>query len=113
MADERLTLATPVATATTNWRIRVLTIERGLRALPVGDVNEGEIVNDPTRSFIEVILIGEDDNRLQHRWTGQPADDLIVQLNKANNSTTSLNRRIFNKLIADGVLAGAAAGTPD
>lgn len=108
MADERLTLETPIAKATVAWRVRTLTLERGLQ-----HDAEGEVVNDPTGSFIEVLLIGEDGERKQHRWRGADADAMIVALNKANLSTTSLTKRIFNRLIADGVIAGTVAGTPE
>jgi hypothetical protein len=37
---------------------------------------------------------------------------LITALNKANLSTTSLERRILQRLIADGHLAGSVTGTP-
>ena len=37
---------------------------------------------------------------------------LIVSLNKANLSTTSLEKRILNQLIASGFLAGSVSGTP-
>jgi hypothetical protein len=38
---------------------------------------------------------------------------MIVALNKANLSVTSLNRRINQKALDDGVFAGALAGAPD
>lgn len=38
---------------------------------------------------------------------------LMVALNKANLSTKSLQRRILERLIADGKLRGSVSGTPD
>lgn len=37
---------------------------------------------------------------------------LIVSLNKANLSTTSLEKRILNQLISSGLIAGTVSGTP-
>ena len=37
---------------------------------------------------------------------------LIISLNKANLSTTSLERRIINQLVSSGFLAGTVSGTP-
>lgn len=37
---------------------------------------------------------------------------LIVSLNKANLSTTSLEKRILNQLISSGFLEGSISGTP-
>lgn len=38
---------------------------------------------------------------------------LMTALNKANLSTKSLQRRILEQLLADGLLAGTVAGVPD
>ena len=46
-------------------------------------------------------------------YTGQKALDLMVALNKANLSTSSLQKRIINQLITDGHLSGTISGTPD
>jgi hypothetical protein len=37
---------------------------------------------------------------------------LIISLNKANLSVTSLQKRIYQQLIADGVKVGTISGTP-
>lgn len=38
---------------------------------------------------------------------------LLSALNTSNNSTTSLIKRVYNRLLADGYLSGAVSGTPD
>jgi hypothetical protein len=44
---------------------------------------------------------------------GSTAVTLMVALNKANLSVKSLQRRILERLVADGVLAGTINGSPD
>lgn len=41
--------------------------------------------------------------------TGQA---LVLALNKTNLSTTSLEKRIYNQLVADGAFAGSVTGSP-
>lgn len=43
-------------------------------------------------------------------YEGQEAYDLIVALNKVNLSTTSLQRRVINRLVTDGKLPPGVAG---
>lgn len=46
-------------------------------------------------------------------YTGEVARTLMIALNKANLSTSSLQKRILEKLVADGKLGGTVTGTPD
>lgn len=47
-------------------------------------------------------------------YAGDTAKNLMISLNKANLSVTSLQKRILNQLAADGKLpAGNITGTPD
>ena len=48
-----------------------------------------------------------------HRYEGATALTLINQLNKADLSVQSLERRILLRLVADGLLTGTVSGTPD
>jgi hypothetical protein len=61
------------------------------------------------------IVIHLGGNGIQQRieYTGTVATNLMIALNKANLSTTSLQKRIFLQLIADGYIAGSITGTPD
>jgi hypothetical protein len=43
----------------------------------------------------------------------QKALNLMIALNKADLSVKSLQRRVLERLVADGLLAGAVSGTPD
>lgn len=92
---ELLTLTTPVPTPTrTGYSVRRLDLDW---AAP--------------RVYVE--LAGNDGRILSHVYTGVEATGLMVTLNKANLTANSLQKRIFTKLIADGVLAGAVTGSPD
>lgn len=46
-------------------------------------------------------------------YEGAIATTLMLALNVANLSTKSLHKRVLERLIADGKLAGTIAGTPD
>ena len=46
-------------------------------------------------------------------YTGETATNLMVTLNKANLSTTSLHKRILQYLVNDGKLTGTVSGSPD
>lgn len=46
-------------------------------------------------------------------YEGETAVQLMIGLNKANLSTKSLHRRVLERLLADGHLAGTISGTPD
>lgn len=105
---EQIDLSAATGSTTVLWRVKGLDMERG-NTWNGG----GAIVASPAASFITVRLIGQSGLTLTHTWRGESADADIVALNKANLSGTSLYRRIINKLIADGVIAGTATGTPD
>lgn len=104
---EQIDLAAPVGPTTNRWRVYSIHLERGV-------MSDGDnLVLNTTRSFIEVVLVGDNGRTFVHRWTGQAADNNILALNKADLSTNSLERRVLAKLITDGVISGAVAGTPD
>lgn len=48
-----------------------------------------------------------------HAYQGAQAVAMLRALNKADLSAQSLHRRILQRLIADGVVAGAISGVPD
>lgn len=64
--------------------------------------------------FILVRLEDTTGKELRITYTGTEATTLMNALNKANLSTTSLVKRIFNQLTSDNKLtAGTVTGTPD
>lgn len=61
--------------------------------------------------YITVQLLGSDGkSSLTISYSGTVAANLLTILNTANLSTNSLHKRIINKLIADGHLAGTVTG---
>jgi hypothetical protein len=51
---------------------------------------------------------------VEARYSGAAADTLIAALNTANLSIKSLQRRVLERMVADGFLAaGSVTGTPD
>jgi hypothetical protein len=96
---ERIDLAAPdqATPGTPDYRVVLLTL-----------AYEGE-----NGAYICVGLQGSTGVRRTFTYDGQVARDLVVALNKANLSTKSLQRRVLERLVADGKLAGAIAGLPD
>lgn len=101
---EWIDLTTPVdRPSQTAWSLSLVTIR----------VPEREIV---------VELVGTNGERLiAHYPTPAPADhpeqptgaDLLTALNTADLTSTSLVKRVFARLIADGYVSGTVTGTPD
>lgn len=106
---EQTNLSAPVGAtlATPRWLVESVSLYRGYSV--AGDV----ITANPASSSIKVTLIGEHGHRKSHQWIGASADNDIVALNKVNLSTKSLHKRIMEKLIDDGIIAGTIAGSPD
>lgn len=66
-----------------------------------------------TARKIEIILRGENGERRNVSYQGDIAAALMTALNVANLSVKSLHRRVIERLIADGHLAGTISGSPD
>jgi hypothetical protein len=101
-AQERLNITVPIAKpSTANCTLDYLTIDPEVplsasRILVVLACNNGDVVQ-----------------KVYDATTTPTGAALITTLNVSNNSTgTSLVRRVYNRLIADGVLAGTVSGTP-
>ena len=73
----------------------------------------GYLLLDWDQARIVVHLRGQNLERKEFRYEGSEATTLMTILNTANLSTTSLHKRVLNKLIADGKIAGTVTGTPD
>jgi hypothetical protein len=50
---------------------------------------------------------------LTFTYSGTEARNMMIVLNKANLSSNSLHKRILDKLITDGKIAGSVSGAPD
>jgi hypothetical protein len=69
--------------------------------------------NAAAQSSVAIGLQDEHGGPFTHIYTGQPAVDLMKWLNTANFSTTSMHKRILQKLSNEGVLPGTVVGTPE
>lgn len=70
-----------------------------------------QIVLDWDRQMV-IVNVGDGQIAKTFIYEGQAAVDMMVTLNTANLSVSSLNKRILNKLISDGHLSGSISGTP-
>jgi hypothetical protein len=68
---------------------------------------------DWERATIVIHLRGTNGERKEARYDGAEATALMVALNKANLTIKSLQRRILERLIADGKIDGTVSGSPD
>lgn len=92
---ELITLTTPVTTpAITTWRVASLLL-------------------DWDGARIAITLRGSGGERLTHDYSGATATTLMNALNTANLSTTSLHKRVIQRLVTDGMLTGTISGSPD
>lgn len=62
---------------------------------------------------IHIDIISNTDVRKSHEYLGQDAKNKMIALNKANLSIKSLYRRIYEFLVADGIIEGVITGSPD
>lgn len=68
---------------------------------------------DWANALIVIHLRGTNGERKEHRYIGSTATALMTQLNKLDLTVKSLHRRILERLIADGAIAGSISGSPD
>lgn len=90
---EIITLSTPIA-AVTNFRVDELHLHYA-------------------GAFIRIVLVAPAGERTSYEYSGAVATTLMNQLNVANLSTTSLHKRVIQRLVSDGKIAGVISGTPD
>ena len=62
---------------------------------------------------IAIRLRGPSGERIGHHYVGGTATTLMRMRNQVDLSTTSLQRRVLQRLVADGVISGAISGVPD
>jgi hypothetical protein len=70
---------------------------------------------DPSgvKGHVWIKLVDEHTQPFHHAYHGPEALDLMKWMNTANFTTTSMHKRILQKLSNDGVLPGTVTGTPD
>jgi len=80
----------------------------------VSNYTISSILFDWSRDRIVVIVGDGFGKTLELIYGGSVAHTLMVALNKANMSTTSFQKRVFQQLVADGKLpAGSVTGSPE
>lgn len=103
---EDFTLTTPItdpAKVTNKYRIVILNLHM-----------EAPQIQPGVASTVHIQLRDNVGNPLIHEYTGDQATDYIKWINTANFSTKSMQKRILEKLTAEGVLPpGTVTGTPD
>jgi acyl-CoA thioesterase FadM len=94
-AVEQIDLTTPIVTPSiTYYKIMRLTL----------DIEGQGIIID---------LKSSTGQYLQVAYNGVEATTLMVAMNKMNFTTVSMQKKILQKLIADGKLLGTISGTPE
>ena len=72
------------------------------------------LVLDRLQATVEVTIVAVQTGELKmFEFRGDEATQMMSALNTANLSTNSLQRRILNKLVNDGLLVGTITGTPE
>lgn len=112
-AQERLTLATPVSPpSVTDYQIAVVTLNRAQWivsvALAPNTGGDRLLCTWSTTGGLQGL-------RCENGFVNAAAptgQTLLIALNRANLSVTSLDRRIYNQLVTDGALAGSVTGAP-
>lgn len=90
---EILTITSPPPQQTT-WRVNELYLNWGAQSIQIG-------------------LIGTNGEAKHHSYSEATATSLMNALNKANLTSNSLHKRVIQRLIDDGMLAGTISGSPD
>jgi hypothetical protein len=90
-----------------------LTTPEVIPAITTTDYKVALLLLDMDGAQISIHLRGTNGERKEFRYDGADATALMVSLNKANLTVKSLQRRILEKLTADGKMAGAVTGIPD
>jgi hypothetical protein len=80
--------------------------------VPVSSLRVLELHLDWEESAVNIV-VGGPGFREDFLYTGAAAMTLMVALNKLDLSVKSLHRRVLERLIADGKLAGSVVGIPD
>lgn len=104
-AQEIVTLSSPIVATATSTVMRPSRVEFNVL---LGTV---QVTLYPWNGTA-FVTTGKPLNVVYDASTTPTGASLIISLNKANLSTTSLERRIINQLVSSGYLAGTVSGTP-
>jgi len=81
--------------------------------VPVEDYEVSSLNLRFLEGLIEIEMTNTNGDRLIHLIQNPQATVLMRALNKADLSTNSLQKRIMERLVTDGVLTGTISGVPD
>jgi hypothetical protein len=88
----------------------------------ISEYRGGTFLLDDIHGVVRVMLIADNGEVFRHEYNkvittaaGETGQQLINKLNKANLSAPggTLKARVFQQLIADGLIAGTVGGSPD
>jgi hypothetical protein len=106
MAEE-LTLTDPVVVpekVTDKYHVTSLTMTTELPAATPPGIEPG---------MLAIQLRDNQGGTFSHSYTGAQAIDMIKWLNTGNFTTTSMHKKILNRLSTDGFLPGTVTGAPE
>lgn len=114
-AQEKLTLATPVARpSVTEYQVEEIRIRRTDWTIRVVLVPNATGAPSVACEWVLTSL------RCNNGYAKTPApagfanaEAMVKSLNKANLTTVSLEKQVYNKLVADGAFAATVTGTPE
>lgn len=90
----------------------VLTLTLPIATPSITSYRVSRLVLDLPAKQLWIALLDNNDQDHGYSYEGDPAVTLMNALNTANLSVKSLQRRILEKLAADGLLVGTIGGTP-
>ena len=97
----------------------IVTLTSPLTKPNVTTVTLDQIIINRTNMSIYITWFGNTGEQFSASYptpspNSQPSGSTLIHtLNTSNFSTNSLQKQVFNRLIADGYLAGTVSGTPD
>lgn len=116
-AQEKLTLTTPVARPSiVDYQVDEIRIRRSDWTIRVELHPNGTATGAPTIACEWVLTTVRCNNGFSDATAPvgfANAEAMVKALNKANLTTTSLEKRVYNQLIADGAFVASVTGTPD
>lgn len=114
IAQEKVVLSAPqVAPSVSEYSIRYFAIDvENQRIVLELKSNTGTLKQVVYENSAPVMGTNEQGQSIVVTPSDNKATNMIVALNKANLTIKSLERRIFEQLIADGHLSGSLTGTP-
>jgi hypothetical protein len=117
MAEELILtdpIVPPTPASTTKYRVSSFTMDlETVMATTTLPPPPPAVPPTPEPGLVTVKLKDDAGNYSFYQYTGKLATNMIKQLNTANLTTKSMQRRILEKLSADGFIPGTVAGTPE